>query len=78
MGDKKKNQPEEVKVGEGDAKETKGDKQNQIPNIDESVEKVFRDVALIDSKESIDGVIKEILVENGQPVEFGQPLFVIA
>ncbi len=25
-----------------------------------------------------DGVIKEILVENGQPAEFGQPLFVIA
>ena len=25
-----------------------------------------------------DGVIKEILVENGQPVEFGQPLFVLA
>jgi acetyl-CoA carboxylase biotin carboxyl carrier protein len=25
-----------------------------------------------------DGVIKEVLVENGQPVEFGQPLFVIA
>lgn len=24
------------------------------------------------------GVIKKILVENGQPVEFGQPLFVIA
>lgn len=24
------------------------------------------------------GVVKEILVENGQPVEFGQPLFVIA
>ena len=23
------------------------------------------------------GVIKEVLVENGQPVEFGQPLFVI-
>jgi acetyl-CoA carboxylase biotin carboxyl carrier protein len=23
------------------------------------------------------GVIKKILVENGQPVEFGQPLFVI-
>jgi acetyl-CoA carboxylase biotin carboxyl carrier protein len=23
------------------------------------------------------GVIKEILVENGQPVEYGQPLFVI-
>lgn len=23
------------------------------------------------------GVVKEILVENGQPVEFGQPLFVI-
>ena len=25
-----------------------------------------------------DGVVKEILVENGQPVEYGQPLFVIA
>ena len=25
-----------------------------------------------------DGVIQEILVENGAPVEFGQPLFVIA
>lgn len=24
-----------------------------------------------------DGVIKQILAENGQPVEFGQPLFVI-
>ena len=24
-----------------------------------------------------DGSIKEILVENGQPVEYGQPLFVI-
>ena len=25
-----------------------------------------------------DGAIREILVENGQPVEFGQPLFVVA
>ena len=25
-----------------------------------------------------DGVIQQILVENGQPVEFGQPLFIIA
>jgi acetyl-CoA carboxylase biotin carboxyl carrier protein len=25
-----------------------------------------------------DGVIKEVLVENGQPVEFGQPLFLVA
>ncbi|TDR32500.1 acetyl-CoA carboxylase biotin carboxyl carrier protein [Hydromonas duriensis] len=24
-----------------------------------------------------DGVIKQVLVENGQPVEFGQPLFII-
>ncbi|MDP2056754.1 MAG: biotin/lipoyl-containing protein, partial [Thiobacillus sp.] len=24
------------------------------------------------------GVIKAILVENGQPVEYGEPLFVIA
>jgi acetyl-CoA carboxylase biotin carboxyl carrier protein len=26
----------------------------------------------------VSGVVKQILVENGQPVEFGQPLFVIA
>ena len=26
----------------------------------------------------VDGVIKTILVDNGQPVEYGQPLFVIA
>ena len=25
-----------------------------------------------------DGIIKTILVDNGQPVEYGQPLFVIA
>jgi acetyl-CoA carboxylase biotin carboxyl carrier protein len=25
----------------------------------------------------VGGVIKEVLVENGQPVEYGQPLFVI-
>ena len=25
-----------------------------------------------------DGIVKEILVESGQPVEFGQPMFVIA
>ena len=25
-----------------------------------------------------DGVIKAVLVENGQPVEYGQPLFVVA
>jgi acetyl-CoA carboxylase biotin carboxyl carrier protein len=24
------------------------------------------------------GVIKSVLVENGQPVEYGQPLFIIA
>jgi acetyl-CoA carboxylase biotin carboxyl carrier protein len=26
----------------------------------------------------ITGVVKQILVENGQPVEFGQPLFIVA
>ena len=26
----------------------------------------------------VSGVIKKILVENGEPVEFGQPLFIIA
>ena len=25
----------------------------------------------------VEGVVKAILVENGQPVEYGQPLFVI-
>jgi acetyl-CoA carboxylase biotin carboxyl carrier protein len=24
-----------------------------------------------------DGIIKEVLVENGQPVEYGQPLFLV-
>lgn len=24
------------------------------------------------------GVIKQVLVENGQPVEFGQPLFIVS
>jgi acetyl-CoA carboxylase biotin carboxyl carrier protein len=30
-----------------------------------------------DIKAEKSGVIKDILVENGQPVEFSQPLFVI-
>ncbi len=25
----------------------------------------------------VDGVVADVLVENGQPVEFGEPLFVI-
>ena len=25
----------------------------------------------------VDGLVADVLVENGQPVEFGQPLFVI-
>jgi acetyl-CoA carboxylase biotin carboxyl carrier protein len=25
----------------------------------------------------IDGIVKEVLVENGQAVEYGQPLFVL-
>ena len=33
---------------------------------------------LNESEAGFDGVIKEVLVENGQPVEFGQPLFIIA
>jgi acetyl-CoA carboxylase biotin carboxyl carrier protein len=24
------------------------------------------------------GIVKRILIENGQPVEFGQPLFIIS
>ena len=28
-------------------------------------------------KSDVDGIIEEILVENGQPVEYGQPLFKI-
>ena len=31
-----------------------------------------------DIESDFDGEVKEILVENGQPVEYGQPLFVIA
>jgi biotin carboxyl carrier protein len=28
-------------------------------------------------KSDVDGIVEEILVENGQPVEYGQPLFKI-
>jgi|SRR5690554_6877432 len=30
-----------------------------------------------DIEADVDGVVKAILVENGQPVEYGQPLFII-
>ena len=30
-----------------------------------------------DIESDFDGEIAEILVENGQPVEYGQPLFII-
>jgi acetyl-CoA carboxylase biotin carboxyl carrier protein len=50
-----------------------------------SVVKVAEPVCIIEAMKLLneieagfDGVIKEILVENGQPVEFGQPLFLIA
>jgi len=49
-----------------------------------SVVKVAEPVCIIEAMKLLneieagfDGVIKEILVENGQPVEFGQPLFLI-
>ena len=32
----------------------------------------------VHSEADLGGVIKAILVENGQPVEYGEPLFVIA
>ena len=50
-----------------------------------SVVKVADPVCIIEAMKLLneieagfDGVIKEVLVENGQPVEFGQPLFLIA
>jgi acetyl-CoA carboxylase biotin carboxyl carrier protein len=50
-----------------------------------SVVKVADPVCIIEAMKLLneieagfDGVIKEVLVENGQAVEFGQPLFVIA
>jgi acetyl-CoA carboxylase biotin carboxyl carrier protein len=40
---------------------------------------VIEAMKLLNEIESgFDGVVQEILVENGQPVEYGQPLFVIA
>lgn len=50
--DKKKDQAE---VGKN-AKDNK-----QAPTLNDTLEKVFRDVALIDPKENVEGVIKEIL-----------------
>ena len=58
MSDKKKD------LAEGNKRETAGKniKDNkQTPTFNETLEKVFRDVALIDPKENIEGVIKEIL-----------------
>ncbi|MEO8936419.1 MAG: acetyl-CoA carboxylase biotin carboxyl carrier protein [Burkholderiaceae bacterium] len=49
-----------------------------------SIVKVAEPVCIIEAMKLLneieagfDGTIKEILVENGQPVEFGQPLFII-
>lgn len=50
--DKKKDQAESGK----NAKDNK-----QAPTLNDTLEKVFRDVALIDPKENVEGVIKEIL-----------------
>ena len=50
--DKKKDQAE-------GGKNTKDNK--QAPTLNDTLEKVFRDVALIDPKENVEGVIKEIL-----------------
>lgn len=50
--DKKKDQAE----GGKNAKDSK-----QAPTLNDTLEKVFRDVALIDPKENVEGVIKEIL-----------------
>lgn len=50
--DKKKDQAE----GGKNAKDNK-----QTPTLNDTLEKVFRDVALIDPKENVEGVIKEIL-----------------
>jgi len=36
---------------------------------------VFTDIGQTEADKS--GKVKAILVENGQPVEFGQPLFII-
>lgn len=61
MADKKKEQAQDTKVSkqEGGSKAT--DKKEVAAGFDETIEKVFRDVALIDPKENIDGVIKEIV-----------------
>jgi acetyl-CoA carboxylase biotin carboxyl carrier protein len=50
----------------------------QAVKVDETV-CIIEAMKLLNEIESgAEGVIKEILVENGQPVEYGQPLMVIA
>ena len=46
-------------------------KQGQVLAIVEAM-KLMNDI-----ESDFDGEVAEILVENGQPVEYGQPLFVI-
>lgn len=55
MGDKKKDRAEEEKQAAG------GKAPKTETNFNDTLEKVFRDVALIDPKENIDCVIKEIV-----------------
>ena len=50
----------------------------QIVNADAHVCIIEAMKLLNEIEAGADGVIKEILVENGQPVEYGQPLMIIA
>ena len=58
---------EEPFVKEGDTVE-----ENQIVCIVEAM-KLMNEISA-----KFTGIIEKVLVENGQPVEFGQPLFVIS
>ena len=46
-------------------------------NTARSLEGISSHVLDITDYDSVDGVVKKILVNDGQPVEFGQPLIVL-
>lgn len=56
MGDKDKDKKKDQAEGGKNIKENK-----TVSTLNDTLEKVFRDVALIDPKENVEGVIKEIL-----------------
>ena len=73
----------EFKYEEGDFKISLKKEKGEVRQVGEQVQKgkilaIVEAMKLMNEIESeFDGTIEEILVENGAPVEYGQPLFIV-